>query len=106
MKFLLYDGVVVPENEGIIIRLVLDNTEFGIYVILHFESVTVQMVWSDVHQHGDIGMELIHVVELEAAEFNDIIVIITFSHLISQTLPDIACQSHIQACFLEDVINQ
>ena len=106
MKFLLYDGVVVPENEGIIICLVLDNTEFGIHVILHFKSVTVQMVWSNVHQHGDIGMELIHVVELEAAEFNDIIVIVTFSHLISQTLSDISCQSHIQACFLEDVINQ
>ena len=64
------------------------------------------MVWSNIHQHGDIGMELIHVVELEAAEFNDVIVIVTFSYLISQTLPNIACQSHIQTCFLENVINQ
>ena len=106
MKFLLYDRVVVPENESIIIRLVLDYTEFSIHVILHFKSVTVQVVWSDVHQHGDIGMEFIHVVELEAAEFDDIIVIVTFSYLISQALSDIACQSHIQACLLEDVINQ
>ena len=67
MQLLLNDRVIIPEDEGIIRRLVLEDTELGIHVILHLMVVSIQMVGRDVHQHGDIGMEIIHVIQLEAA---------------------------------------
>ena len=81
MKLLLYDWVVIPKNECIFLRLVLDDTELGIYIILHLVFVSVQMVWSDVHHYSDISMEFIHVVQLEAAKFNHIIIIVVFCNL-------------------------
>ena len=68
--------------------------------------VSVQMVRSDIHQYGDVGMELIHIVKLETAEFDDVIVIIVFSYLEGKTLSDVSCQSYIQSGFFKDVINQ
>ena len=67
VQLALYDRVIVPEYKCVVIRLVLYDAELGIHVILHLIVVTVQMVGSYVHEHGDVGMELIHVVELEAA---------------------------------------
>ena len=106
VEFPLYDGVIVPEDESVIVGLVLDNPELGVHVILHFIAVTVQMVGSDVHQYSDVGMKFIHVVELETAEFDDVVVKITFSHLICQALSDVSGQSHVQSCFLKDMVNQ
>ncbi len=67
MQFALDDGVIVPEDEGIVRSLVLDDAEFCIHIVLHLVIVTVQMVGGDVHQYGNVGMELVHVVQLEAA---------------------------------------
>ncbi len=50
MQLLLNNRVVVPENECIIVGLVLDDAEFGINVVLHLVVVTVNMVRSDLHQ--------------------------------------------------------
>ena len=78
------DGVIVPVNESILVCLVLDNTHLGIHVVLHLEVIAVQMVWSDVQQHGNIGTEVIHIVELEGTEFNDIIFMRVLRNLQSQ----------------------
>ena len=102
----LDDGVIVPEDEGILIGLVLQDAELGIHILLHIVVVAVEMVGSDVEQDGDIGTELIHIVELETAEFDDIPVIVTRSHLIGQALTYVACQAHVIACALEDVVDE
>ena len=95
-----------PVDESVVRCLVLRNTEFGIDVVLHTMVVSVQMVRSDIHQYGDIGTEVIHIVQLERAEFDDIIVMMLFGYLQSQTLADISGQSYIQICTLKDVVDQ
>ena len=64
------DWVILPEDERILFCLVLENAELGFHIVLHFVFVAVKMVGRDVHNHGDVGLELIHVVELEAAQLD------------------------------------
>ena len=49
------------------------------------------MVGSDVHQYGNVGLEVIHVVELEAAELYHIVVVVILCHLQRKALAYIAC---------------
>ncbi len=64
------------------------------------------MVWSDVEQDCHVGTELIHVVELETAQLDDIVLMRSLCHLQGQTLSDIASQTYIIASRLDDVIDQ
>ena len=80
-QFLFDDRVIVPEDEGIIGGLVLCNTELGIDVVLHAMVVAVQMIRCDVHQYGDIGTEVIHIVQLERTKLDDVIVMVFFGYL-------------------------
>ena len=100
------DGVVVPVDESIFRSLVLRDAEFGIYIFLHAVIVSVQMVRGNVHQDGDIGAELIHIVQLEGAEFDNIIVVLLHGHLQGKAVADVACQPYIQSRTLEDVVNE
>ena len=81
LQFLAYDGVVVPVDEGVLLCLVLDDTHFGVHIVLHLEVVAVQVVWRDVQQDGDVGTEVIHVVQLERAEFDDVVFVRVFGDL-------------------------
>ena len=100
------DGVVVPVDESIFRSLVLRDAEFGIHILLHAVIVSVQMVRGNVHQDGDIGAELIHIVQLEGAEFDNIIVVLLHGHLQGKAVADVACQPYIQSRTLEDVVNE
>ena len=102
----LDDGIVGPVDEGILRCLVLDDTHLRIDIILHLEVVTVQMVGCDVQEDGDIGTEVIHIIQLEGAELDDIILMRIFSHLQRQRITDIACETCIVACLLEDMVDQ
>ena len=106
LQFGLDDGVVGPVDEGITVGLVLDDTHLGIYIVLHLEVVTVQMVGGDVQQDSDIGPEIIHVVELERTEFDDIVCVRILSHLQSQGVTDVASKSGIIARILEDMVDE
>ena len=64
------------------------------------------MVWRDVQQDGDVGTEVVHVVQLERAQFYDIVFVRILGHLKCQRVSDIAGQTCIVACFLEDVVDQ
>ena len=55
------------------------------------------MVWSDIEQDGHIGTELIHIVELETAQLDDIILVRSFCHLEGKALSDISSQTYIIA---------
>jgi len=84
----------------------LRDAEFGIHILLHAVIVSVQMVRGNVHQNGDIGAELIHIVQLEGAEFDNIIVVLLHGHLQGKAVADVACQPYIQSRTLEDVVNE
>ena len=64
------------------------------------------MVGSDVEQNGYISLELVHVVELETAKFDDVVVVLLLGYLKGEAVADVSCQSGIQASLLEYVVNQ
>ena len=64
------------------------------------------MVWSDVEQDCHVGTEFVHVVKLETAQLDDVVLVRSFCHLQRQTLADIASQSYIVSSRLDDVIDQ
>ena len=61
------------------------------------------MVRCDIQQDGDVGLEIIHVIELEGTQFDDIVVMILVRHLECQRIADISRQTHVQPCLFEDV---
>ena len=63
-------------------------------------------VGRNIHQHGNVGAELIHVIQLERTELNHVVIMLIRGHLQSKTLANVACQSYIQTCTLENVINE
>ena len=65
LQLALDDGVVVPVDEGVLRRLVLHDAHLGVDIVLHLEVVAVQVVGGDVEQHGDVGAEVVHVVQLK-----------------------------------------
>ena len=66
LELSLDDGVVVPEDEGIVLSEVLRDAHLGVDIVLHLEVVAVEVVRRDVHENGNVGLEVVHVVELEA----------------------------------------
>ena len=94
VQLALDDGVVVPEDKSVFRCLVLGDAEFGVHIFLHTVVVTVQVVWCDVHQYGNVGTEVIHIVQLEGTQLQ------------GQTVADVAGEADVQACTLEDVINE
>ena len=106
LQFLSDDRVVIPEDESIVRGLVLGNAEFSVDVILHTVVVAIKMVRSDVHQYGDVRTEVIHIIQLERAKFDNIIVMVIFGYLQSKTFADVACQTYVQTCAFENVVDQ
>ena len=68
--------------------------------------VTVEVIRGDVHQYSDVRTEVIHIVQLERTQFDDVIIMMIFGYLQSEALADVACQTYVQACALEDMVNQ
>lgn len=101
LQFLLDDRIVVPINEAVLLRLILDDTHLCVGIVLELEVVPVEVVGCDVEQYGNVGMEVIHVVELETAQFDDVIGMRLFGDLQSQALPDVSGQSNVIAGILE-----
>ena len=73
--------IIIPKDESILFRLILDDAELGIHVILHFIIVPIQMIGRNVQQNCDICLEVIHVIQLEATQLDDIDIMRRFSHL-------------------------
>ena len=106
LQFTLDDGVVVPVDEAVLRGLVLYDAHLGIHIVLHAVVVAIQVVGGDVQQDGDVGLKLVHVVQLERAQLDDVVLMRVLGHLQCQTAPYVASQSGIVASRLEDVVNQ
>ena len=105
-QFLLHDWIVVPKDESIVLRLVTSDSHLRIDIVLHLEVVTVQVVGGDIHQHSNVSTEVVHVIQLEARQFNHIVIEMLFCHLKRQTSSYISCQTHIVACLFQNVIDE
>ena len=68
--------------------------------------VAVKVVGGDIHQHGDVSTEVVHAVQLERTEFNDVVVMFLSSYLQGQALADVTGQSHVKTGTLENVIDE
>ncbi len=106
LQFSLHDRVVVPENEGIVLRLVASDSHLRINIVLHLVVVAVQMVGRDVHQNGNVRTEVVHVIQLETRQLYHIVVEMLLCHLQCQASADVASQAHVIACLLQDVVDE
>ena len=100
------DFVVGVEDEAVFGAQILDNTEFGADVILHLVVVAVEVVGGDVGDDGDIRPEVIAVVQLEAADFEDVVVVVASCHLICVAHSDIAAEPDVEAGLLQEVVDK
>ena len=64
------------------------------------------MVGRDVEYHGYVGLEVVHVVELEAAQLHHVDVVRVACHLISQADAHVSGQGGVDACLGEDVVGE
>ena len=64
------------------------------------------MIGRNIQKNGDIRTEIIHIIQLEGTEFNDVVFVRVFSYLQRQRVADVTSKSGIIACFLEDMIDK
>ncbi len=64
------------------------------------------MVRGDIQQDGDIGTEIVHIIQLETAELDDIILMWILCYLKSEGVANVACQSSIVTSLLEDMVDE
>ena len=101
-----YDRVIVPENEGVVLRLILQDAELSVYIILHLIVITVQMIRCYIQYNSDIRSKVVHIIQLERAELNHIIIMLVCGYLQGKTFTYVTSQSHIQTCTFENVVNK
>ena len=100
------DGIILPIDKGIRFCLVLHDTQFRIHIVLHLIIIPIQMIGGDVQKNGDVRLEVIHIIQLETAQLDDIHLMRVFRHLQRQAVAHIASQAHIQSGLLQDMIGQ
>ena len=64
------------------------------------------MVGRDVQEHGDVGAEVIHVVQLEGGKFDDVVLVRCFCHLQCEAVADVSGESDVHPRFPADVIDE
>ena len=99
--------IVSPVDEVVVGRLVLGDAHFGTNIAHHFKVVAIEVVGSDVEQHGNVGTEVVHIVELERGDFQYIPIAVAFffdfSYLKCERTTDVSGQSYVESGRLEDV---
>jgi len=100
------DGVVVPVDEAVFLCLVLYDAHLGVHVVLHAVVVAVEVVGRDVQQDGDVGTEVIHVVQLEGTQFDDVVFVWVLGHLQGQAVADVSGESCIVTGGFEYVVDE
>ena len=100
------DGVVGVEDEAVVRSEIADDTELRPYVVLQIVVVSVQMVRSDIGDDGYIRAEIKAAVQLEAADFQNIEIVLASGYLKGVALAYIASQTHIEPCLPEQVVDE
>ncbi|OAV74510.1 hypothetical protein Barb7_01987 [Bacteroidales bacterium Barb7] len=100
------DGVVIPEDESIGVGLVLEDAEFGVRIVLHLVIISVQMVGGDIQQDGDVGFEVVHIVQLKAAQLNHINCVRVFRHLQGKAVAYVSGKTNVRTRLLQYMIDE
>ena len=100
------DLVVRAEDEAVVARHVACDAELRLHIVLHLMVVPVQVVRRDVGDDGDICLEVVYIVKLEAAELEDIDVVLLRSYLVGIALSDVSAESDVQSGLLEKMIDK
>ena len=100
------DGIFRPIDESIVRRLVARDAELGIDVVLELKIVAVQVVRRYIEQDGDVRLEIVHVVELERTQFDDVVVMLLAGDLQGERVADIAGEADVEACVAEDIVDK
>ncbi len=100
------NGIVGTPDEMVGSGLVPDHPHLGVDVVLHLVVIPVEMVGGDIHKYCYLSPEVIHSVELEAAEFNHIVIISALCHCHCETVPHIAGHGYVEPGLLHHVIDQ
>ena len=103
-QFTLDYRVIVPKDETVLVCLILDDAH-----LWHSHSFACSCRSGpdgrrNVEQNSNIRAEVVHVVQLETAQLDDIVFVRVFCHLQSQTLPDVSSQSGIIASLFENMV--
>ncbi len=101
-----HHGVILPVDEGIARGEVLEDAELGVDIVLHLVVVAVEVVGRDVEQHGDVGLERIHIVELERAQLNHVDGMRVAGDLKGEAVADVAGQASVDTRTAQDVIDE
>ena len=64
------------------------------------------MVGRDVEEHGYVGAEAVHVVELEGGELDDVAGMGCLGHLQGQAVANVAGQAHVGSCLAQYVVDE
>src|SRR5450631_3238312 len=102
---LLYYRIICTINEIVMFGLVFYNVEFAPDVILKPVLISVQVVFCDICQYGDIRPECFYIIQLKAADFRYIPFLRILCNLFCNGNTDISDQRTIQSTMLTDVIN-
>ena len=106
LEFLLDYRVIVPVNEAVLLGLILNDTHLSVCVVLKLVVIAVQVVRGDIEKDGNIGTEVIHIVQLEAAQLNDIILMWVFCYLQCKTVTNVTSQTSVVTSIFEDMIDE
>ena len=100
------DLVVRVEDEAVLRGEVPGNAELGPGIVLHLVVVSVEMVGGYVRDNRDVRSEVITVVQLETADFQDVIIELLSCHLQGVALAYVAAEADVQARLLEQVVDE
>ena len=100
------DLIIRTEDETVVAGHITCDTEFSLYIVFHVVTVSVKVIWGDVGDNGDICLEIINIVKLEAAQLENIDVELLGSHLICVALADVSAKTYVHSSLLEKVIDQ
>ena len=64
------------------------------------------MIGCNVQQDSNICTEIVHIVELEAAKFNHVVVVWLFSNLQSKTFTDVSSQTNIVSSIFKNMVDE
>ena len=99
-------GIVGVEDEAVIRSEVAYDAELGFHIVLKIVVVPVQMVRSDVGDDCDVGPEIEASVQLETADFQNIVVVVLGCYLKGVALANVASQAYIESCLLQEIVDE
>ena len=86
--------------------LILHNAHLRVNIVLETVVVAVQMVGGDIHQNGHIGTEVVHSVQLERTQLQNIPLTGCGGHLKSETLAYITAQTNVTTRIAHNLIDE